>query len=72
VTGVGGRVTNILGRGTVKLIAMCNGQTTVLTLNNILHIPEQPHKLISLGRWNKTGGKYSADEMTLTLTTKEG
>jgi hypothetical protein len=71
VTGMGGKVTKILRRGMVKLIAACNGENNLLTLNDILHIPRQPHNLISLGRWNKAGGRYSADGETLTLTTQE-
>ena len=72
VTGVGGKVTNILGRGTVKLIAVCDGQENLLTLKDVHHIPGQPHNLISLGRWTRAGGSYSANGTMLTLKTKDG
>jgi transposase InsO family protein len=72
VTGVGGRVTEIHGRGTVKLIAVCNGVSNLLTLKDVLHIPNQPHNLISLGRWNRAGGRYAAEGSRLILTSKDG
>jgi hypothetical protein len=39
VTRVGGKVTNIKGKGTVKLLATCNGKMCILTLNDVLHVP---------------------------------
>jgi hypothetical protein len=48
ITGVGGKAT-IAGRGTIELILTCNGQKYLLTLENVLHVPETKNNLISLG-----------------------
>jgi hypothetical protein len=72
VTGVGGKVTNIKGKGTVKLLASCNGKTCILMLKDVLHVPGQPHNLISLGRWDKASGHYSGSNGIIILKTKDG
>jgi hypothetical protein len=59
VTGIGGKVTNSKGKGTHKLLATCDGNMCILTLNDVLHVLGQPHNLISLGRWDKASGHYS-------------
>jgi hypothetical protein len=71
MTRVGGKVTNIKGKGTVKLLASCDGKTCILMLNDVLHVPGQPHNLISLGRWDKASGNYSGGHGLITLNTKD-
>jgi len=72
VTGVGGKVSEIKGVGTVKLIASCDENECILTLKDVLHVPNQPYNLISLGRWDQIGGTYIGTEGMLTLVNCEG
>src|SRR5262245_7803220 len=72
VTGIGGRVANIAGRGTVDLISTCNGKKYKLRLQDVLHIPDQKYNLISLGRWDAAGGQYNGGKGRLVLTNREG
>ena len=39
----------VLGRGTVKSTSHVDGKSYPITLNNVLHVPNAPHNLISLG-----------------------
>ena len=48
IIGVGGKESQIAGRGTVDLISTCKGQNFILHLEDILHVPGQVN-LISLG-----------------------
>jgi hypothetical protein len=71
ITGVGGD-TNIAGQGTIELILKCNGQDFVLILEDVLHVPSTQNNLISLGRWDAAGGRYTGGGGAITLTTKDG
>ena len=60
------------GRGTVELKSSVNGHDYVLELKNVLYIPTNRNNLISLGRWDKAGGRYIGGDGKLTLVTKIG
>src|SRR6266851_2907309 len=72
VGGVGGIQTRAEGRGTIELESVCEGRTYTLTLNDVLYIPGNKDNLISLGRWEAAGGKYTGHNGKLTLTAKTG
>ena len=72
VIGVGGKKVKIAGRGTVILISTFNGQRYILRLEDVIHVPEQTNNLISLGRWDKSGGTYTGGKGKITLTTNNG
>jgi hypothetical protein len=50
VGGVGGTKTRVQGKGTIRLIAEHENRRCAITLQNVLHIPECKHNLISLRR----------------------
>ena len=72
VSGVGGLRTTVEGTGTVEVESICNGQKYLLRLENVLHIPSNPHNLFSLGRWDTSGGRYTGGAGSITLVTKDG
>jgi hypothetical protein len=72
VMGVGGPCTDIKGRGTVELESKYMGQTYVLQLVDVLHIPSNRNNLILLGRWDSAGGTYRSDNGILKLTINSG
>ena len=43
-----------------------------LILENVLYVPQNPHNLLSLGRWDNAGGLYWGINGKLSLTTKNG
>jgi hypothetical protein len=59
ITGVGGKQAKIAAQGTVELSSTCKGQNYILHLENVLCIPGTRNNLISLGRWDATGGNYT-------------
>ena len=44
-----------LGRGTVKLESTVNGDTHIITLQDVVHAPDAPHNLISISRADDAG-----------------
>lgn len=72
VSGVGNKTVKAVGRGTIELRSEVNGHKFVLKLEDVLHIPNNPHNLLSLGRWDKAGGKYQGGNGMLMLATKDG
>jgi hypothetical protein len=72
VGGVGGIQTRTEGCGTIELKLVCEGHKYTLTLNDVLYIPGNRNNLISLGRWEAAGGKYTGHNGELTLTVKSG
>src|SRR6202522_3433372 len=72
VTGVGNLVTKAEGRGTVELISWCNGHKYILQLENVLYIPNNRNNLISLGKWDQGGRRFTGGGGVLTLITKDG
>jgi hypothetical protein len=72
VAGVGNVKASAIGRGTVELVSQCDGQTYILRLEDVLHIPSNRNNLISLGRWDNAGGRYIGGDGYLTMITKDG
>jgi hypothetical protein len=72
VTGVGNLVTKAEGRGTVELTSWCNGHKYILQLENVLYIPNNRNNLISLGKWDQGGRRFTGGGGVLTLITKDG
>src|ERR1700678_1854471 len=44
-----------LGRGTVKLESTVNGDTHIITLQDVVHAPDAPHNLILISRADDAG-----------------
>ena len=67
IYGVGNTTTRAQGRGTVIIEATHDGKQHKLTLKNVLHVPNNRHNLLSLGRWARAGGTFKGGpEITLT------
>lgn len=56
VTGIGGK-SDILGRGTVELACRVGEKTLTRTLTDVMHVPDAPNCLISIGRFDDEGGE---------------
>ena len=72
VAGVGNNKANVEGRGTIELESLYKGHKYLLRLDDVLYIPSNRNNLISLGRWDKAGGRYTGGGGVLTLITKDG
>ena len=72
VQGVGDLTTHAKGKGTVLLESEVNGNKYIIRLENVLYIPNNHNNLISLGRWDVSGGRYHSGNGTLSLITKDG
>jgi GAG-pre-integrase domain len=71
VGGVGGTKTRAHGKGTIRVLAEMKSGKCIIKLNDVLHVPECKHNLISLGRWEDNGRSYRAQNGTLTLYTSK-
>ena len=71
-SGVGNITTLAEGRGTVELESNVNGQTYIFKLKDVLYIPSNNQNLISLGRWDNSGGHYIGGGGTIILVAKNG
>ena len=67
ICGVGSKNTQVLGRGTVKLIAQYGMRKHLLRLENVNYIPANKYNILTLGRWDTNGCRYQASDGTLTL-----
>jgi len=72
VRGVGNAQTHTEGRGDLKVKSTVNRQTYNILLKNVLYIPTNQHKLLSLGRWDKAGGSYLSSQGKLTMNARHG
>ena len=72
VIGVGNTLTEIRGRGNVKVQTRVGGITHTLTLQNVLHIPTNKYNLISLGRWDKAGREFRSSQGLLSMIDRDG
>jgi hypothetical protein len=72
VSGVGNVTTLAEGRGTVELESNIDGHTYILQLKDVLYIPSNNQNLISLGRWDNSGGHYIGGGGIIMLVTKDG
>ena len=69
----GKNVSYAIGKGTIFLQSECDGIIHTLQLNDVLHIPNTEHSLLSLGRWEQeTGRQFHVQYGKMTLLTKEG
>src|ERR1700678_4391783 len=72
VSGVGNVKAEAKGRGTVELKSSYEGHNYILQLESILYIPTNQNNLISLGRWDKSGRRYTGGGGELILIKKDG
>ena len=55
-----------------RLESSYEGHNYILQLESVLYIPTNRNNLISLGRWDKSGGRYTGGGGELILITKDG
>ena len=67
VSGVGNAIMYASGRGTINIETKVDGNPHQIVLEDVLYIPSNPHNLLSLGRWDNTGGNYHGGQNILTL-----
>jgi hypothetical protein len=67
IEGVGGTKTRAHGKGTIRVLAEMKSGKCTIKLNDVLHVPECKHNLISLGRWEDNERSYRAQNSILTL-----
>ena len=72
VAGVGNNQAIVEGRGKIELESIYNDYKYLLRLENVLHIPSNRNNLISLGRWDHAGGRYTGGGGAIILVTKDG
>ena len=72
VSGVGNAQASAKGKGNIKITTKVVGREFHLTLKDVLYIPTNPQNLISLGRWDKSGGTYTGSQGILTMNTGDG
>ncbi|KAJ3553828.1 hypothetical protein NM688_g3412 [Phlebia brevispora] len=56
-----------LGRGTVKIFFVVDNHRVPITLNNVIHSPDMPYNLLSLGRLTTAGLSYSGERNRLRI-----
>ena len=67
VHGVGGKITQVVGRGTLMLTAQYGTQKRLLRLEKVNYIPSNKYNILALGRWDTDGCRYQASNGMLTL-----
>ena len=72
IEGVGSGIARAEGRGTIELESRCGGKKYVLTLLDVLYIPNNKYNIFSLGRWPDAGGQIIFKDGTVSLITKSG
>ena len=72
VNGVGGTWSCVKGRGTVILIATHGTQKTKIKLQDVIHVPDARHNLISLRRWENENWSHHAQKGILTRYSLQG
>jgi len=66
IYGVGNIIITGIGRGKIIIQAIHNGKTHKIILNDILHVPNNRHNILSLGQWAHTDGTFKGGpEITL-------
>ena len=69
----GKNISYAIGKGTIFLQSECDGVIHTLQLNDVLHIPNTDHSLLSLGCWEQeTGRQFHVQYGKMTLLTNEG
>jgi hypothetical protein len=67
VHGVGGKIIQVAGRGTITLIAQYGPRKRILRLENVNYIPSNKYNILALGRWDSQGRRYEASKGELIL-----
>jgi hypothetical protein len=67
VHGVGGKITQVAGHGTVILTTQYGMRKHTLRLEKVNHIPNNKYNIFALGRWDSQGRRYQASNGELTL-----
>src|SRR6266566_610854 len=71
VHGVGGKITQVVGRGTVNLTAQIGTRKRTLRLENVNYIPFNKYNIFALGRWDSQGRRYQASNGELILYNRQ-
>ena len=71
VHGVGGKIIQVVGRGTILLTAQYGTRTCVVRLENVNIIPTTKFNIFALGWWDDKGCWYQATKGTLTLYNRD-
>ena len=69
VSSVGNAQAHAEGKGTVTIKTKVKDKEFQLTLTDVLYIPTNPQSLLSLGRWDKSGGIYHGGQGNLLMNT---
>ena len=72
VKGIGNSPARVLGRGTIVVDFEVDGRTITHTLSNVLHVPDAPNCLISVGRYDASGGRTEFYNGGCILKNKDG
>ena len=72
VGGVGGTRSRVKGKGTVIFLVIHGTQKTKIKLQDVIHVLDVRHNLISLGRWENENRSYHAQKGILTLYSLQG
>ena len=71
VHGVGGKITQVVGRGTVNLTAQIGTRKRTLRLEKVNYIPSNKYNIFALGRWDSQGRRYQASNGELILYNRQ-
>ena len=71
VHGVGGKIIQVAGRGTVSLTARYGSRKRILHLENVNYIPSNKYNIFALGRWDSQGRRYQACNGELILFNRQ-
>ena len=71
VQGVGGKIIQIEGRGTIKLTAKYGMRKRILHLENVSYIPSNKYNIFALGRWDSQRRRYQASNGELILFNRQ-
>jgi transposase InsO family protein len=64
---VGGKITQVIGRGKISLIAQYGTRKRTLHLKNVNYIPINKYNIFALGRWDSQGQTYKVYKGKLIL-----
>ena len=57
ITGIGNAPVRVIGCGSIKIKFFIDGKETMHTLKDVLHAPSAANGLVSVGRFDSTGGR---------------
>ena len=67
VHGVGGKISQVTGQGTILLMAQYGMRKHTLRLENVNYIPSNKYNIFILGRWDSQGRRYEVSNGKLIL-----